>query len=248
MEKVELEAKKRELVGTAKSRNSRLSGFIPAIVYGKGMDSIPIEVDSKKFVKIISSKAGRNVIINLKITSDGKVQTAPVLTHDVQKNPINDSIIHVDFYRIKMEEEIKTKIPIVLAGEAVGVKLDGGILVHGLREIEIKCLPVNIPNKFEIDVSSLKIGNSLHVSDLKVEKDITVLTPPAEILVTISAPTREEEVVAPPAAPEVTGQAVPGAVAPAAPAGAATAPGVKEAAAGKETAPAKAAAPAEKKK
>ena len=151
------------------------------------MESISVEVDYKKFIKIISSKAGRNVIINMKIASDGKAQNIPVITHEVQKNPINDSIIHVDFYKVKMEEEIKTKVPVVLTGEAIGVKLDGGILVHGLREIEIKCLPTNIPEKFKVDVSALKIGNSLHVSDIKAESGVTIVTPQTEILVTNKA-------------------------------------------------------------
>jgi large subunit ribosomal protein L25 len=259
MEKVELEAKKREKVGTTRSRNSRILGSIPAVVYGKGMESVAIEIDHKRFAKIISAKAGRNVIITLNISSEGKSQSVPVLTHDIQINHLNDSIIHVDFYKVKMEEEIKTKIPVILTGESIGVKLDGGILVHGLREIEIKCLPMNIPDKFEIDVSSLKIGNSLHVSDIKIGKDVTVVTLPTEILVTIAAPSKEEEVVAPIAAPEVTGQAVPAAAAPGAPgAPAAAAPAGKEAAPakgkeaapakGKEAAPAKAAAPESKKK
>ena len=257
MEKFELEVKQREKSGTSRSRNSRLSGFIPAVVYGKGMESVPIEMDYKKFAKIISSKAGRNVIITLKIASKEKSHTIPVLTHEIQRDHINDHIIHVDFYKVKMEEEIKTKIPVVLTGESIGVKLDGGILVHGLREIEIKCLPVNIPNQFEVDVSSLKIGHGLHVSDLKIGKDITVLTLLTEILVTIAAPTKEEEVAAPVVAPEVTGQVAPAGAA--APGATAAAPAAKEAvpaqkgaaaapAAGKEAAPAKTAAPAEKKK
>lgn len=240
MEKVELEAKKRENTGTSHSRRARLSGMIPAIVYGKGMDSLSIEVDNRKFAKIISSKAGRNVIITLKVAGGDKVQNIPVLAHEILKDAIKDNIVHVDFYKIKMEEEIKIKVPVVLVGEPVGVKLDGGILVHGLREVEVKCLPIDIPDKFEIDVSALKIGGGLHVSDLKTEKKVTILTIPTEILMTIAAPTKEEEVVAPVVAPEVTGQAVPPTAPGAVPAAGAPAP------AGKEAAPAKGAAPAAK--
>ena len=238
MEKVELEANKRGKTGTSLSRRARLSGLLPAIVYGKGMESLPIEINYKKFMKILSSKAGRNIIITLKIADDGKTNNIPVLTHEILRDAIKDSISHVDFYRIKMDEEIKTKVPVILVGEPTGVKLDGGILVHGLRAVEVKCLPDNIPDKFEIDVSSLKIGGGLHVSDLKPEKGVTIVTIPTEILVTIAAPSKEEEVVAPVAAPEVTGQAVP----PTAP-GAAPAAGAPAAPAGKEAAPAKGAAP-----
>jgi large subunit ribosomal protein L25 len=155
-----------------------------------------------------------------------------------------------------MEEEIKTKVPVILIGESVGVKLDGGILVHGLRKVEVKCLPANIPDKFEIDVSALKIGGGLHVSDLKPEKEVTIVTAPTEILVTIAAPTKEEVVAAPLAAPEVTGQVVPPAAPGAAPAVPSAAPAAKESApaakgaapAGKEAAPAKGAPPEAKKK
>ena len=256
MEQVELEAKKREKTGTGHSRRARLSGMIPAVVYGKGMESLSIEVDSKKFSKIISSKAGRNVIITLKIMSDDKAQSIPVLAHEISRDYIKDIIAHVDFYRIKMEEEIKTKVPVILVGESIGVKLDGGILVHGLRGVEVKCLPANIPDKFEIDVSALKIGGGLHVSDLKTEKGVAIMTAPTEILVTISAPAKEEVVAAPIVAPEVTGQAVPltapGAVpaagAPAAPAGKEAAPAKGATPAVKEAAPAKAPVPEAKKK
>ena len=129
--------------------------------------------------------------------------------------------------------------PLLISAEFPLAILVGGILVQGLRQVEVKCLPINIPDKFEIDVSELKIGGGFHVSDLKPAKGVTVTTLPTEILVTISAPAKEEVEAAPLVAPEVTGQTVPVAGAPgAAPAAAGAAP------AGKEAAPAKGAAPA----
>ncbi len=247
MQKIELEAKIRENTGTSRSRVARLAGLVPAIVCGKGVQSIPLEIDSKKFMKILSSKAGRNVIITLNITGNDKKQSIPVLTHEVQTDPISDNIIHVDFYKIKMEEEIRTKVPVILMGEPIGVKLDEGILVHGLREIEIKCLPTNIPDKFEADISKLKIGNNLHVSDLKVEKGVTLVTQASEIIATVAAPAKEEVEAAPITAPEVTGQAVPiaeGAAAPGAPAGKEAAPAKGAPATAAKGAAAPAAAPA----
>ena len=116
MEKVELEAKQREKTGTSQSRRSRLSGMIPAIVYGRGIKPLSIEVVNKQFSKIISSKAGRNVIITLKVTADDKSQNIPVLTHSIVRDSLKDSIVHVDFYKISMEEEIKTKVPVILHG------------------------------------------------------------------------------------------------------------------------------------
>lgn len=240
MEQVELEAKKREKTGRRVSRRARASGMIPAIVYGHGMESLSVEVNTKTFTKIISSKAGRNVIITLKVEGNEKEGTLPVLAHEIFRDTLRDMIVHIDFYKINMDEELKTKVPVILKGESIGVKLDGGILVHGLREVEVKCLPVNIPDKFEIDVSELKIGGGYHVSDLKPAKGVTVTTLPTEILVTISAPAKEEVEAAPIVAPEVTGQTVPLAGAPGA------APAAGAAPAGKEAAPAKGAAPAAK--
>jgi large subunit ribosomal protein L25 len=235
MEKVELEAKVRESSGTSKSRNDRLAGSIPAIVYGKGAKSIAVLVNSKVFTKLISAKAGKNVLINLKVSGGAKEEMIPVLTHGIERNPVNDNIRHIDFYMINMKEPIKTKVPVHLFGESIGVKLDGGILVQGLRSIEIKCLPENIPDKYDLDISALKIGGSLHASDLKVDAGVTILTPGKEILATVTAPAKEEVEAAPLTAPEVTGQATP----------VEGAAGAAPAAGGKEAAPAKgAAAPA----
>jgi large subunit ribosomal protein L25 len=240
MEQIELEVKKREKTGTAKSNVARRSGIVPAVIYGKGSASISVELDYKKFNKLIHAKAGKNVIITLKVADGGKDSSIPVLAHDIQINALTDKIIHVDFYRVKMDEAIKAKIHVYLTGEAIGVKLDGGILVQGLREIEVKCLPTKIPDKFTIDVSALKIGTAIHVSDIKVEKDIMILTPANDIVASVSAPAAEEVEAAPVAAPEVTGQTTPVAGAPGAAPVAGAAP-----AAGKEAAPAKgAAAPA----
>ena len=136
------------------------------------------------------------------------------------------------------KEEIRTKVRVILVGESTGVKLDGGILVHGLRDVEVKCLPSNIPDKFEVDISPLKIGGSLHASDLKVGEGIIIVTAPHEILASIAAPAKEEVVAAPIVAPEVTGQAVPVA------GGAPGVPAPGAPVAGKEAAPAKAGAPA----
>ncbi|MFC1559746.1 50S ribosomal protein L25 [Candidatus Margulisiibacteriota bacterium] len=233
MSKVELEVKKREKAGTSKARRLRAQGVIPAIVYGKDLQALSIEVDYKKFDKILKSEAGHNALITLKIKDGTKAQTLPVLTHGIQRNPLNDQIIHLDFLKIKMEEAIKTKVTVNLIGKAVGVKDDGGILVPGLREVEIKCLPGNIPSHFEMDVSELKIGDGFHVSDLKPEKGIEILTNPEDMLVTIAAPTKEEEV-----APTLEEGAVPaeGAAAPAEGA-AAPAEGEKPAQPGKAAAP-----------
>ncbi|OGC06735.1 hypothetical protein A2526_04610 [candidate division WOR-1 bacterium RIFOXYD2_FULL_36_8] len=192
MKKVYLEAEKRELLGK-KVSGLRKNGVIPAIVYGHGMESFPISVPIKSFVKIIGGDVGKNAIIDLKIKND----TLPVLVHDVQRDVLGEDILHIDFFRIRMDEKIKTKVHVELTGESIGVKDEGGILVHNIRELEVECLPDRIPEKFEFDVSLLNIGDSILVSDIEVKEGVKILANQTDSIVHISAPAKEEVVAAP---------------------------------------------------
>ncbi|MBN3032644.1 MAG: 50S ribosomal protein L25 [Candidatus Saganbacteria bacterium] len=195
MEKIELEAKTREEFGKKLGRVRKL-GLIPAVVYGKKMKPLSVAVDRKLFVKkILSSDLGRNAIVSLKL--EGKAKEIQVLTHEVQRNNLTDEILHIDFLHILMDEAIKTRVPVELTGLPVGVKESGGVLVHGLREVEVECLPGNIPEKFQLDVSPLKINDSFHVSDLPKIAKVKVLSGLTEMIATCSPPTKEEEVAAP---------------------------------------------------
>src|SRR3989338_1754993 len=200
MEKIELEAQLRKELGK-KVNKIRKGGFIPAVVYGKKLEGLPIAILSKTFKKVISTEAGLNALITLKIAEDKKSKTFAVITHAIQRNPLTDEIIHIDFRQIIMTEEIKTKVPVELIGEPVGLK-EGGVLIAGLREIEVKCLPADIPDKFEIDVSALKINESRHVSDLAKIAKVEILTPPTEMIANVSPPTKEEVEAPPPPTPE----------------------------------------------
>lgn len=200
--KVELKANKREELGK-KAKNVRKQGLIPAVVYGRKFKAMSISVDNKEFIrKVLKSEAGHNLIFTLKISEDGTKKDVPVITHSVQQDSMTDDIIHLDFMHIVMDEAIKTEVPIELLGVPIGVKEDGGVLVHGLRDIEVKCLPGDIPDKYELDVTALKINDSLHVSDIKVSDKIEILTSEGEMLASVSPPTKEEEEVPPPATPE----------------------------------------------
>ena len=200
MEKVELEAKKRDEVGK-RLKKLRSQELIPAVVYGRKIKSLPIVIDRKIFIKnILESEAGMNMIVSLKIPGEGRA--IAVLTHEVQRNSLTDEILHVDFRHIVMDEAIKTKVPVELIGIPTGVKEDGGVLVHGLREVEVECLPTDIPDKFEIDVSALKIGDSLQVSNLAQVAKVKILTIPSEMIANCLPPTKEEVVAAPIPTPE----------------------------------------------
>ena len=205
MEKAELEAKLRGKIGSEIGA-IRNSGMAPAIVYGKGIKNLMVSIELKKLEKTIGGEAGRNIIISLKVAEGDKVKTIPVLTQDIQRDPLTSRIIHVDFLRVDMEKKIKTRVPLELVGISIGVKEEEGILIHGLREVEVKCLPTDIPDKLTIDVSPLKIGDSLHVSDIKASKDIEIVSAGTETIVHISAPAKEEE-LAP--APTISAAEVP---------------------------------------
>lgn len=200
--KVELKAGKREELGK-KAKKVRKAGLIPAVVYGRKFKSTPISVNMKEFTKnVLQSEAGQNLLFTLKITEDGKGKSVPVITHHVERNPLTDDIIHLDLMHVIMDEAIKTTVPVELIGVPIGVKEDGGVLVHGPREIEVKCLPGDIPDKFVLDVSALKINDSLHVSDIKVSKKVEILISKSEMLANVSPPTKEEEVAPPVPTPE----------------------------------------------
>ncbi|MEE8638065.1 MAG: 50S ribosomal protein L25, partial [Candidatus Margulisiibacteriota bacterium] len=198
MAKVEIKVNKREDFGK-KTKKTRAQGLVPAVVYGRKFKSISVSVDLKEFAKkVLRSEAGLNLIFTLKLTEDGKSKSVPVITYDLQRNPLTDEIIHLDFMHVIMDEAIKTMVPVELVGLPIGVKEGEGVLVHGLREVEVKCLPGDIPDKFEIDVGALEINQSLHVSDLKVSKKLEILVSPEEMIAVVSPPTKEEEVVPPP--------------------------------------------------
>ncbi|OGB87576.1 hypothetical protein A3H38_01045 [candidate division WOR-1 bacterium RIFCSPLOWO2_02_FULL_46_20] len=216
--KTELVAVEREESGK-NNKKIRAQKRVPAVVYGRRFKATSIIIETREFVKnVLDSDAGLNLIFNLKMSYEGKSQVVPVKTQSIQRNPLNDEIIHLDFMNVIMDEAIKTKVPIELIGLAIGVKESEGVLVHGLREIEVKCLPGDIPDKIEVDVSGLEINQSVHVSDLKIAKKVEILAEPTEMVATVSPPTKEE-VAAAPLTPEEVAAAAAAATGAAAPEG-----------------------------
>ena len=157
-----VEAKSRQGGGKNDARRLRKTGMIPAVVYGAGQDSMAIAVDPKQMNRILHSEAGHNSIFDL--TLDG--QAAKVMIVDWQYEPIKGALLHVDLKRIAMDKVLRVSVPVVLKGEAPGVKTQGGILEQILREVEIECLPADIPGHIDADVSQLMFGQVIRVSDL----------------------------------------------------------------------------------
>lgn len=212
MEQVKLAAKVRKETGKAKMGRQRLQGIIPAIVYRKGEESTPLFLDSKSMEKALHTSAGENVIINLKIDGDEK-KTRMCIIKEIQRNPLSGGIVHVDFNEISLTETIKVSVPLATKGESIGVKQDGGILEHLLWEIQIECLPTEIPQKLEVDVANLKIGDVLFVKDIAAPKGVKILNDAGIRIIAVEKPIEvKPEEVAPETAitePEVLKQKKP---------------------------------------
>jgi large subunit ribosomal protein L25 len=200
MKEITIEARKRTGTGKEKAKKLRKKGIIPAVVYGPGDEPLPLEINAQSLNSILREGKGENVIITLNI--DGGQNGKKVLIREIQHDPVLGDILHVDFQHVLLTKKITVKVPVHLVGIPIGVSKDGGILQYVLRELEVECLPTDIPEKVEFDVSNLKIGDSIHVKDAKLEK-ATILSDAEGSIVTVVPPTIfKEEVV--PAAAEVT--------------------------------------------
>jgi len=167
MEQRELEVTLRTGKGKGAARRIRGEGKIPAVLYGRGMETYSLTLNPKDLEKILTSGARENTLIGLKITGAGKekISNKVVMLKDLQVHPVRRTYLHADFYAVAMEEKIEVEVPIHLIGKAEGTKA-GGILEQARREVRVRCLPSDIPEFIEVDVSGLKIGDSLHVQDI----------------------------------------------------------------------------------
>ncbi len=145
------------------ARRVRVAGKIPAVVYGAGLESVAVELDPKQILRILHSESGHNTIFDVNIEGHGTVKTMIV---DWQYEPIRDSLLHIDLKRIAMDKMMKASVPVRLIGVATGVKNDGGMLDQVLREVEIECLPSDIPSHIDVDITSLGLHGVIRVSDL----------------------------------------------------------------------------------
>jgi large subunit ribosomal protein L25 len=145
------------------ARRVRVAGKIPAVVYGAGQDAVAVAVDPKVITRILHSDSGHNTIFDLNVEGTAVVKAMIV---DWQHEPIKGKLLHIDLKRIAMDKMMRVSVPIQLVGTAVGVKTQGGILEHVLREVEIECLPNDIPSHLDVDISNLALNDSIHVSDL----------------------------------------------------------------------------------
>ena len=190
---VTLEAVKRDERGKNAARRLRAAGRIPAVVYGaqtegQAPEGVAVSVDPKEVLRILRSESGVNTLIGL--TVDGV--EARVMVRDYQVDPVSHRLLHADFYQLRMDRKMTVTVPVVLTGEAQGVKLQGGMLDFVNREIEVECLPTDIPEHIDIDVTNLMLNEGVRVRDLPTSPVWTPLTDAATLLVHVVMPKAEE--------------------------------------------------------
>ncbi len=194
MEVFQFEAKTRTQKGTNASRRIRKQETIPGVLYGNGK-SQSLEITLKEFKKIAKKVHGGHAIINLAIKEKAGEISKTTLLKDIQYDIVSDAIVHVDFQEISFDKELITTVPIELVGTPAGIK-DGGVLEQVLRHLEIKALPLKVPEKFTLDVSSLTIGHSITVNNITPIEGVTILTSKDKTAATVLAPSKEEVKVA----------------------------------------------------
>ena len=205
MERISLDVNIREGTGKTGARRVRKRGEVPAIVYGRGREPLPVAVGARALRDALHTHAGLNVLIDLGLPASRNQDKRLVIVKGLQRDIFTHEIIHVDFHAISLEETLEAHVPVVLLGTPKGV-VEGGVLEQHLREILVECLPTQIPEHIEVDVGELTVGHALHAGDLKIPEGVTLLTPPGEVVATVQPPRVEE---APPAAAAVAPEAVP---------------------------------------
>ncbi len=204
MAEILISAKHRPGRGKNAARRLRREGLIPAVVYGGEGENVTVAVDPKALSRVLRSEAGRNAILKLDISESGATNA---ILKGWQVDPIRENFLHADFYRIAMDVAIRVTVPIAVKGEARGVKVDGGILEVILREIAVECLPGDIPERIDVEVSELGINQAVRVSDLPVSAKVKITQDPDQVVVHVISV--KEEAVATPgaAAPVAEGEA-----------------------------------------
>ena len=183
-----IKAEKRAVFGKGGSRRLRKEGMIPTILYGGRDTNVPLALKKKDIFKVLKSEAGENTIFQVSFDSEKR----NAMIKELQRDPVTDEILHADLIQIVMDKTIRVSVPVVSVGEAVGVKAEGGFVDFITREVEIECLPKDIPEYIEVDISSLHVHQSVKVDDVKPPEGVEIITEKDTVLILIGVPTKEE--------------------------------------------------------
>ena len=191
MEQIQVEAFIRNQSGKGPARTLRRSGHIPAIFYGPETQPISLYVRQKDLEKIFKKHSGENLFFQVQLKGEHQEESRTAMLKELQKDPVSRAYLHVDFYEVSLTKELEVDVGLRIVGKSKGVE-KGGMLQEARRDLQIRCLPRNIPEYIEVDVSGLDIGDSIHVRDLKLAEELRILNDPQTTLVTIVAPVEEK--------------------------------------------------------
>ena len=193
MELIELNTNIRTTTGNGPARRLRQAGQIPAVLYGPETESVLLSVNISDIERVLKTGRIGQVLINLVIPNNGETSTKTVMVKELQIHPVSRNFLHIDFYEITMDRKIIVNVPVTTTGKSKGVEI-GGILQIIRRELEVQCLPLNVPKSIEIDITNLEIGDSIHVADIPRQTDIEFLGDENFTVATVISPKIEEEV------------------------------------------------------
>jgi large subunit ribosomal protein L25 len=206
-QQAKLTVQTRTQVGRNAIKKVRKEGLIPGVIYGVGQEPINLEVNGRQLSTVLAHASSENILLELEIVDGDNKRNSLAMIQEVQHHPIQRQILHVDFHAVSATEKITAEVPIETIGEPVGVKTNGGLLEHNLRDLEVECLPADLPERIEVDVTNLDINQSIHVKDLKLPPGVEAVTDADLTVVAVSAARVDEEPAealgATPAAPEV---------------------------------------------
>jgi len=206
-QQAKLTVQTRTQVGRNAIKRVRKEGLIPGVIYGVGQEPINLEVNRRQLSTVLAHSSSENILLELEIVDGDNKRNSLAMIQEVQHHPIQRQILHVDFHAVSATEKITAEVPIETVGEPIGVKTNGGLLEHNLRDLEVECLPGDLPDRIEVDVTGLDINQSIHVKDLKLPPGVEAVTDGDLTVVAVSAARVEEEPTealgATPTAPEV---------------------------------------------
>jgi len=192
-EQLILEGSVRETSGTREMGRLRRSGWIPGIIYGEGEKSVPVQVSGRTLGRLLHQHSGESLLVTLRLEKGGKAgKDTPVLLREIQHDPVTHDVIHVDFHHISLTKRVVVTVPLEVKGEAVGVKQEGGMLEHIRWELEVECLPTEIPEGIVLHVEGLKLNQSLHAREVPLPEGVTLKTDPEQVVVACVPPKAEE--------------------------------------------------------
>lgn len=190
---VSLKAARRTAMGRNAVKKVKAAQAVPAILYGQGVEPQPLQVERRAIDTLLAHAVSENILVNLEIEDGGSSAGRLALINEVQHHPVNQSVLHVDFQAVSMNETLVADVVIEPAGEAVGVKTGGGLLEQSLRSVEVECLPKDLPEKISVDVSNMELGSALHVSDLPVLPGVKYLADAEVTVFLVSEPKVTDE-------------------------------------------------------